>query len=380
MTAKNSRVTELSAGVSGTLPSELGKLTGLQKLDLEHRGLHGTVPSELGILRNLTSLKLNVNSLSGPIPSEFGNLRNLQELWMSTNSLSGSIPSSLGNATSLEYIYLNDNNLKGTIPSSLGNLSNLARLWLYDNSLRGPIPPEVTNLESLYDLSVQTNPPYLIFEIRDAEAISGQDFYLNSSEHFGDINNDISNYRANGLPDGLTIDPVTGEIAGTPTTPGFFPVTVTASDGSAEAEDEFNITVSSVITGTENADTLSGDRGNDTLNGRGGDDLLNGREGNDVLNGGSGDDTLDGGSGDDTLSGGDGANVYVLARGRGTDTILGYNDTDRIKLEGDLDYNDLVTLDRGGSTYIQAEVEGFAKVLAILPEIHSGLIDRDDFI
>ncbi|MBC6480605.1 MAG: hypothetical protein GDA56_25405 [Hormoscilla sp. GM7CHS1pb] len=120
--------------------------------------------------------------------------------------------------------------------------------------------------------------------------------------------------------------------------------------------------------------------GNDTLDGRGGDDLLNGGGGNDSIDGGAGNDSLDGGSGDDTLSGGGGANVYVLARHMGTDTILGYNQTDRIKLEGEnFDYTDLVTEYQGGSTYIKAAVDGFAKVLAILPGIDFGLIE-DNFI
>ncbi len=39
-------------------------------------------------------------------------------------------------------------------------------------------------------------------------------------------------YSATGLPPGLDIDPVTGDITGTPTTPGKYSVTVTATGGS----------------------------------------------------------------------------------------------------------------------------------------------------
>ncbi|MBC6477942.1 MAG: putative Ig domain-containing protein [Hormoscilla sp. GM7CHS1pb] len=179
VTAEKSRVTELTAGVSRALPSELGKLTALQKIELDRSGLSGTIPPELGDLdnlthlwldhnsltgnippelgnlRNLTWLKLNKNSLSGSIPPELGNLSNLQELWMGNNSLSGSIPPELGNATELQNIYLDHNNLTGTIPSSLENLSNLTKLWLQNNSLEGPVPP---GLNDINDFNVQGNP------------------------------------------------------------------------------------------------------------------------------------------------------------------------------------------------------------------------------
>ena len=377
VTVENSRVTELdlrSRGLNGTIPSELGSLSSLQKLKLSYSGLTGTIPSELGSLGNLTHLwldrnslggtipselgslsnltflKLNVNSppeLSGTIPSELGSLSNLQELWMSTNSLSGTIPSELGSLTSLRGLYLNDNSLSGTIPSELDDLTSLQRLYLYNNPLRGPIPSELTERLGRY-LFLGGNPPYVETEIEDVDATSNQSFSLNISAHFGDINNNISSYSANGLPDGLTIDSTSGVISGTPaTTPeasGTHTVTVTASDGNGEAEDIFNITVSSLITGTEDADTLSGYRGNDSLYGEGGSDTLYGQDG---------DDRLSGGNGNDTLYGGDGADTFVLAPDMGQDTIYGFeHGTDRIKLEGDLNFDSLTIANFG------AELEG----------------------
>ncbi|MBC6481673.1 MAG: leucine-rich repeat domain-containing protein [Hormoscilla sp. GM7CHS1pb] len=179
VTVENSRITELDRVSGTTLPSQLSKLTGLRKIDLNREGLSGNIPPELGNLenlthlwldhnslegnippelanlRNLTFLKLNKNSLSGSIPPELGKLSNLQELWMGNNSLSGSIPPELGNATMLENIYLDHNNLTGTIPSSLGNLSNLTKLWLQNNSLEGPVPTELSGLSGL---DVRGNP------------------------------------------------------------------------------------------------------------------------------------------------------------------------------------------------------------------------------
>ncbi|MBC6480750.1 MAG: hypothetical protein GDA56_26240 [Hormoscilla sp. GM7CHS1pb] len=179
VTVENSRITELDRVSGTTLPSQLSRLTGLRKIDLnrknlsgnippelgdldnlthlwlDHNSLTGNIPPELGNLRNLTWLKLNKNSLSGSIPPELGNLSNLQELWAGSNSLSGSIPWELGNATELQNIYLDHNNLTGTIPSSLENLSNLTKLWLQNNSLEGPVPP---GLNDINDFNVQGNP------------------------------------------------------------------------------------------------------------------------------------------------------------------------------------------------------------------------------
>ena len=86
-------------------------------------------------------------------------------------------------------------------------------------------------------------------------------------------------------------------------------------------------------------DTLFGNAGDDRLGGKGGNDVLLGGRGNDQLFGDDGDDVLVGGFGDDTLqgddfSGGQGRDVFVLAAGEGTDTIIDFEvGTDFIGLE-----------------------------------------------
>ncbi|MBO1352005.1 MAG: putative Ig domain-containing protein [Hormoscilla sp. GUM202] len=90
------------------------------------------------------------------------------------------------------------------------------------------------------------NPPYLKTPIPDVEA--GENFSLNVSTHFGDINDNIASYGAEGLPDGLAIDSSSGAIAGTPTVSGAFTVTVTVEDtAGGEVEDEFNIEVRQLL-------------------------------------------------------------------------------------------------------------------------------------
>ena len=140
-------------GLSGTIPSELGNLADLRRLDLRHNQLSGSIPPELGNLSNLGILWLFSNQLSGFIPRELGNLSNLYYLSLSNNRLSGSIPSELGNLSEMEELLLHGNQLSGSIPPSLGNLTKMNRLQLHNNgNLSGPMPDSFTNLENLEDL------------------------------------------------------------------------------------------------------------------------------------------------------------------------------------------------------------------------------------
>ena len=86
--------------------------------------LEGQIPSDLGNLAKLERLNLILNRLSGEIPSELGMLANLEELTLLGNRLTGEIPSELGNLTNLEKLYLSvGNQFTGCIPSALQNVA-----------------------------------------------------------------------------------------------------------------------------------------------------------------------------------------------------------------------------------------------------------------
>ena len=70
-------------------------------------------------------MELSYNQLSGSIPPELGNLSGLIILDIGGNQLSGSIPLELGNLTRLNVLWLQDNQLSGDVPSALANLTNL---------------------------------------------------------------------------------------------------------------------------------------------------------------------------------------------------------------------------------------------------------------
>ena len=101
------------------------------KITLHDNALSGSIPSELGKLINLTHLFLNDNSLSGDIPVELGNLAKLTLLFLHNNSLTGSIPVELGNLTKLTLLFLGDNFLTGPLPQWLSDMG-IANLIVTD--------------------------------------------------------------------------------------------------------------------------------------------------------------------------------------------------------------------------------------------------------
>ena len=149
---------DVTHGLSGPIPRELGDLTSLRQLILHNNDLRGPIPTELGNLANLEILGLAYNDLRGRIPPELGNLASLEFLSLSDNSLTGTIPRELGNLSELRLLLqLHDNQLTGPIPPELGNLASLEFLSLSDNSLTGTIPTELGNLANLVRLQLSSN-------------------------------------------------------------------------------------------------------------------------------------------------------------------------------------------------------------------------------
>ena len=144
-------------GLTGTIPSELGSLVNLQRLDLSLNQLTGQIPAELGNLSYLESMDLSFNELTGEIPTELGNLSKLEELLLPVNQLDGGIPAELGNLSNLRALHLGDNRMTGGIPAELGRLANLQSLSLGKNRLAGGIPQELGNLSNLRSLLLSGN-------------------------------------------------------------------------------------------------------------------------------------------------------------------------------------------------------------------------------
>ena len=144
-------VAPLQAGLNGTIPKGLSKLTNLKVLHLGNHRLTGKIPAELGSLPNLKELLLHKNRLKGRIPAELGNLENLRALHLHENRLRGRIPGELGDLRKLEALSLAKNRLTGSVPSELGKLSRLEYLSLEKNRLEGCVPLAIKNLPMLKD-------------------------------------------------------------------------------------------------------------------------------------------------------------------------------------------------------------------------------------
>lgn len=144
-----------TAGLSGSLPSELGDLSELRLLHLYGNDLTGEIPPELGRLSNLDTLDLGDNELSGPIPSEIGRLSSLTSLDLSFNQLTGEVPTQIGGLKRLEWLVIADNRLTGSITQILESLPNLDYVNIEGNDLTGCIPVRLRDIDGfLGDLPV----------------------------------------------------------------------------------------------------------------------------------------------------------------------------------------------------------------------------------
>ncbi|MBA0849441.1 hypothetical protein Goshw_016095 [Gossypium schwendimanii] len=158
--SKNLRVTVLNLtgmGLVGTIPSHLGNLSFLSRLNIMNNSFQGLLPNHLANLHRLKFINLGNNKFGGEIPSWFGSFTRLQNLYLFGNNFTGLIPSSLCHLPKLESLNLGNNNLRGQIPVKIGNLSTLKTLHLGTNHLSGQIPGTIGDLKNLERLRFSEN-------------------------------------------------------------------------------------------------------------------------------------------------------------------------------------------------------------------------------
>ena len=86
---------------------------------LDSNVITGTIPTELGLLTGLASVSITNSTLKGTIPSELGKLSGLRRLWLYDNQLTGSIPTTLNQLSKLEIVELHHNNITGAMPQGI---------------------------------------------------------------------------------------------------------------------------------------------------------------------------------------------------------------------------------------------------------------------
>jgi Leucine-rich repeat (LRR) protein len=145
--------------IEGSIPTELGALTGLKSINLRVNALTGSIPSEIGLLTDLQRLSLDFNQLTGRLPSVYGEAWGVSIEYFSSfsNQLTGSLPEAYGNWTNIADVYLYDNRFTGTLPPTYGNWTNIEHLWLYSNSLTGTLPPSYGNWTNIVEVAFDDN-------------------------------------------------------------------------------------------------------------------------------------------------------------------------------------------------------------------------------
>lgn len=148
--------------VTGTLPTELGSMYSLRGISVFGTNIEGTIPSQLGLLTKLSTLKIDENRLTGTIPTTLG-LAPVHEFWLSRNQLTGPVPSQLGLLKPLDRrgsdFLLFANLLTGTIPTQLGGsfTNRLDLFWLHQNQLTGSLPTQIGLMAGTKDLNLGDN-------------------------------------------------------------------------------------------------------------------------------------------------------------------------------------------------------------------------------
>lgn len=185
------------------LPTTLGELTTLQRLDISFLLLTGTIPTEVGNMAALIGFDCQANvMLNGTIPIQFSFLPNLQLLNLNFNSLRGALPLEIVFAQSLVLLDFGFNFLTGkkmayndglmnccittrdlgksqfefrllfsfipcspsqyffhlgTIPTDYGSFPLLQVFDLRGNALQGSIPTTLAQLTLLQEIHLNVN-------------------------------------------------------------------------------------------------------------------------------------------------------------------------------------------------------------------------------
>ena len=139
--------------ISGLLPAELAKLSALKVLHLhDNPSLAGTLPTAIGELTEINFLDVSRSRVSGTLPPGLGALQRLQALHAESVRLSGTIPSEICELGMLYTLRLGNNNLTGNLPDEIGRLRSLTYLDVYNNSMQGDVPTSIRNLYELREL------------------------------------------------------------------------------------------------------------------------------------------------------------------------------------------------------------------------------------
>ncbi|GLT47908.1 hypothetical protein SLA2020_215620 [Shorea laevis] len=141
----------------------IGKVTSLYSADWAQEGGDPCLPVHWSWVQcnsdkqpRIVSILLSSKNLTGNIPSDLTKLSGLVELRLDGNSLTGPIPD-FSACINLKFIHLENNHLTGELPSFLTNLPNLRALYVQNNMLSGKVPSGLLSKDLDFDYSGNTN-------------------------------------------------------------------------------------------------------------------------------------------------------------------------------------------------------------------------------
>ena len=164
------------------LPTQIGLLSNLKALSLDHCGFSGTVPTQVGGLRSLqhfllrgTTLGLEAvtNRFSGTIPTQVGKLSDVMHFGLGDNRISGTIPPQIGGMVMLRRFELQENQLTGSMPDAFKDLGKLEYWDTYGNQMTGDLPESIQNATSLGELYIQSAHTDVLRTFRCRQRIPG---------------------------------------------------------------------------------------------------------------------------------------------------------------------------------------------------------------
>ncbi|XP_047330561.1 probable LRR receptor-like serine/threonine-protein kinase At1g67720 [Impatiens glandulifera] len=107
----------------------------------------------------ITALNLTNFGLSGSLSTDLTRLTALTDIWLGNNSLSGTIPN-VSSLKQLKTLHLEFNQLTGEIPPLLGDIGSLNELFLQGNNLTGEVPRNL--IKPGLNLKISPGNPLLI--------------------------------------------------------------------------------------------------------------------------------------------------------------------------------------------------------------------------
>eukprot|EP00549_Striatella_unipunctata_P013252 CAMPEP_0118712216 /NCGR_PEP_ID=MMETSP0800-20121206/24645_1 /TAXON_ID=210618 ORGANISM="Striatella unipunctata, Strain CCMP2910" /NCGR_SAMPLE_ID=MMETSP0800 /ASSEMBLY_ACC=CAM_ASM_000638 /LENGTH=204 /DNA_ID=CAMNT_0006617147 /DNA_START=1 /DNA_END=615 /DNA_ORIENTATION=+ len=133
-------------------------MTNMKSFSVTTTSVEGTIPPAVfDGMRKLTEFIINDAHISGKIPTEIGYLERIVKIECNRVDLSGTIPTEVGLLTSLEKMFLSKAHVTGTLPTELGRMVSLVMLFLVNNDLQGTIPIELEQLTNLNELVLTGN-------------------------------------------------------------------------------------------------------------------------------------------------------------------------------------------------------------------------------